>query len=467
MIGIFPKPKLLITTLEKVAIERELLNLGEFFGTRKWRDVALQVPEQYAQELASTKGSISTLFETVCGFLELDQEQLRLVFSVDEVEAESGIDLLFSEGSTPAGDSGTMPEDQVEMVLGKNLVFESLLGAMVRKLVAAKLVLSGYVDRSNPGLWQSAEVATVFFGFGLFASHEKPACCDDPSQEISLISRVPLSGFHSFGFGYLLALVLWTRQQTQLSIARYLRPDAGYSYRKSLRFLQKTRDSLLVSTHVSRLESTSSISTLESWLKSGTPSERVWGLELILQREDVPRSVTLIQPTLFQLLKYRDRHVVQLALRLIGFAESLESSEILRLKRLARGSDIWISSVVANILSRHLDFCGCETEFARLVDRFDFVAANNAAQMAGRFGSQASKHIPKICYWLRICVNRCDDQIGCCYAMMLLGISNDPQAVLEQVFGGDEELFRGAFQLLEAARETVDNQKENNQGSVV
>lgn len=449
--GIFQTPRLLITTVEKVAIERELLTLGDFFGTQKWCDIGLQSPGHYSANLVPTEESIAKLFASVCERLELDTRRIRLVFSREEVETASGMCLVHNRPGSLNQEGEVDTDFGSDLVVGQNLMFDSILGEMVRKLVAEKLILSGFVDSLFPELWLTAEVATVFFGFGLFTVNETVSCCQGPSQGGSYFSMVKLGALNSFGTGYLLALVLWTRHQTQLREGGCLRPDAEHSYQKSLEYLEKTSDSLLVSNHLPRLDRSTSISTLEALLKTGTPSEQVWLLELIQQREELSRAVTLIKPTLFSLLKHRDVHVAQLALHLVSFCESLEVPEIQQLQKLARGKDPWSSAAAANILSMHLDFADCETEFSRLVDRFDHAAAANAAQMASRFGQQASNYTQTVCHWIRISLNRCDDQIGRWYALILLGICGDVRTTLQQVFGEDEELLRGSLHLLDEA----------------
>lgn len=468
MIGIFHTPKLLISTGEKVAIERELLALGEFYGGNQGREYVLQTPEEYLENLVPTPESVTELFTLLCQSLEIDQDRTRLIFSNEEVGTVSGLMLVHNEANSLDEQSSVLPNFRSDVIVGTNLKFDSILGEMVRVLVAQKLILSGFLDCSYPDLWLCAEVATVFFGFGLFTINETVSCCQTTSTGTAYFSIVKLGALNSFGIGYLLALVLWTRNQTNfsksgISIGKYFRPDAELSYQKSLEFLEQTNDSLLVDTNLTRLVPSSSISALESQLNTSTPTGTVWLLELIQRRQDLARDVTLIKPTLFQLLKHRDHQVGKLALHLISFSESFDSLEIRQLQKLARSSDPWLSAVASNILSMHLPYSHCENEFARLIDRFDYPAAANAAQMANRFGKEAAKYTSTVCNWIRISLNRCDYDIGKWYTMILLGICDDVRRTLHDIFGNDEELHRGSMTLLDEAIDVTEIDLDGNE----
>lgn len=454
VIGFFQTPKLLIETSEKVAIERELLQLGEFFGTEKWRTTELLRPEEFAAGLKPDEESVRRLFVRLADFLELNTERVRLMFSAGQVDSVSGMQWQHSHDRSRDEHGVVVQGFQSDLLVGRNIRYPSLLAEMVRMLVAEKLVFSGYEDVGSSDLELRAEVATVFFGFGLFTVNETVACCQSTHAGQHFFSLVKLGALNSFGIGYLLALVLWQRNQTELSIGKYLRPDAELSFQKSWEYLEKTNDSLLCDPHLTRVDATTSISTIDAQLQSCTPTGLLWLLERMQQRSDLPREVGLIQSTLFGLTRHRDIAVARMALHLVSFAEQLDSLEIRQLQKIARGRDPWMSAVAANILSTKLPFDKCETEFSRLLERFDHDAAANAAHMAHRFGRQAARYEATVCQRIKTALNRCHYGLGFWYMLILTQISADAEASLESVFGEDEDLIRGARDLWQEVNAT-------------
>ena len=398
-----------------MAIERELLLLGKYFGADKWRDAGLVHPEDYAFD--PEQESIRDLYESLANQLDLNKDRVRLLFSASEVDTVSGMQWIHSHDQS-LDEQGTLVDGfQSDLMIGTNLRYESLLAEMVRMLVAQKLVLSGYADSASEELSLFAEVATVFFGFGLFTINETVSCCQSTQSGYHYFSMVKLGALNSFGIGYLLALVLWDRNQTDLKIGNYLRPDAELSYQKSIEYLEKTRDTLLVDTNLARVDSSTSISTIDAQLQSGTATALLWLLESIQNRPELSRDVKLIQSTLFALTKHKDMAVARMALHLISFLDEIDSVEVKQLQKISRGRDPWMSAVAANVLSTHLPFGKCENEFARLLERIDHESAANAAQMANRFGSEASKYESIVCQKIKTSLNRCNYGLGFWYTL--------------------------------------------------
>ena len=455
MFGIFHSPKLLIDTAEKVAIERELLNLGEFFGWDKWNDQSLLRPEELAKDYQFDHESLKVIHESLVELLELDAGRIRLIFSQGEVDSVSGMELIHSHDQSLNEDGVLVEGFQSDIRVGTNLLLDSLLAELLRMLVAEKLILSGYVDASDEQLPLRAEIATVFFGFGLFTVNKTVSCNQSTETGYHYFSMVKLGALNSFGTGYLLALVLWHRNQSDWSMGKYLRPDAESSYQKTLAYLEKTNDTLLADPNLARLDATTSISTLETQLKSCTATGIVWILEGIQFRTELERDVLLIKSTLFQLLRHRDIHVGKLSLHLISFVREMDSVEIRELQKLARGRNVWMASVAANILSTHLPFEKCEHEFARVLDEFEYEGAANAAQMASRFGTAASKYSRSVCHWIHASLNKCNYGIGLWYMLVLLHIHECPLEYVQEFFSDDEDLLRGALELFEEANNLV------------
>lgn len=451
MIGFFHTPKLLIDTGTKVSIEGELLRLGEFFGSQKWRDAGLHLPEDHAFEGAADESSVRELFNTFSEILELNTDRIRILFSADEVAAVSGMSWVHSHDQSLDEHGVLVQGFQSDLMIGTNVLIDSLLAEMIRMLVAEKLVMSGYADVADEHLMLYAEVATVFFGFGLFTINETVSCCQSTQSGFHYFSMTKLGALNSFGIGYLLALVLWQRNQTDLRIGNYLRPDAELSFQKSIEYLEKTNDCLLHDQNLARIDGSTSISTIEAQLDSSTATGLLWILESIQTRADLTKDVGLLRRALFKLVQHRDMAVARMALHLISFASEVDALEVRQLQKIARSKDQWMSAVASNILSVHLPFENCENEFARLLDRIDHDAAANAAQMAHRFGTQGSRYSDLTCQRIKTSLNRCNYGLGFWYMLILTQIEPNVNEKIDEVFGEDEELMRGARELLENA----------------
>lgn len=456
VIGFFHTPKLLISTAEKVAIEGEILGLGEFFGNEKWRDTPLERPEEFAGILVNREDAVDQLFSRLAEMLGLNSERVRLLYSRSELNSVSGLGLIHSHEHSLDEDGVVVPDFQSDLVIGANLRFDSLLGEMVRKLVTLKLIQSGYIDAGSSDIDLIAEVATVFFGFGLFTVNETVSTSQSSESGFHHYSMVKLGALNSFGIGYLMALVLWHRNQTNLDVEKYLRLDACLSFQKTIEYLTRTNDSLLADPNLARMDSSTSISTIEAQLKSCTPTGALWLLESIQFRTDLKRDIGLVQSTLFEFARSRDLSVARMALHLISFAPSIDSIEVRQLKKMSRSRDPWVSAVAANILSAHLPFEKCEHEFRSLLDRTDHDAAANAAQMAHRFQSRAVRYEQQVCQRIKMAINRVNYGLGFWYMLVLTQISEDPVSRIEEVFGADEELFRGASELFREVSDSTE-----------
>lgn len=451
MFGLFHTPKLLVSTAEKVAIERELIRLSRFFGQKQWQFGELRQPDEYWPKGEGTDEDIRSLFQQLTLELNVNPDRIRIVFSNEDVDSVSGMTLIHTSEKSLDGSGRLLDDFRSDLIIGTNLRMESVLGEMVRALVTVRLIQSGYACASRPDFGLITEVATAFFGYGLFTVNETVTCCQSTSSGYHYFSIFRLGALNSFGTGYLLALVLWTRRQLDLESKRFLRPDAQLSFQKSIAFLEKTNDSLLADPDIQRIDAGTSLATIEVLLKNGTPTVLVWVLESVLQRKNCPDDVLALRGELFRLLRHHDTHVAKLALHLIGLATELNSQEIKQLQKLARSRDTWVSSLAANILSRHLPFARCEAEFARLVDRYDSASVMHAAQMAERYGHQAARYTDSVCNWIRISLNRCEHDIGVLYTLLLLNIAEDPPSVLQHFFGDDPELLGRSLELMQDA----------------
>jgi hypothetical protein len=165
----------------------------------------------------------------------------------------------------------------------------------------------------------------------------------------------------------------------------------------------------------------------------------------------LPRDTGQIKPTLFGLLDHKDQFVNQLALHLISFAEKLDDNETVRLAKVTQSKDEWSNAVAANVLSKHLPFEQLETDFSRLLQRSDHSAAANVAQIANRYGTEASKFSDGVCDRIRVALNRCDFFLGKWYVLILMSISENARNQVEQFFADDEDLYRGAIELIDDA----------------
>ncbi len=442
----------MITSVEKVNLESEVLRLAEFFDLFKSEPNEWAMPANYVGNLDSSNESITELFESLLDRLEIDASRVRLHFSLEEVNSVSGLLLTHNFDSAIEPESKQLRSDfKSDVVVGSNVVYSAVPAELVRILVTEKLILSGYADVNSVDLGFSAEVATALFGFGLFTVNETVACNQVTSAMTSYFSIKKLGAINSFGIGFLLALIGWKSGRSDRSIANHLRPDAALSYKRSLSYLDKTNDSLLANQNLLRLESSSSISALEAYLKTDSASTLIWVMRLIESRSELPRDIGQIKPTLIRLLDHKDQFVNQLALHLISFAERLDDEETVRLAKVTQSKDGWSNAVAANVLSRHLPFEQLETDFSRLLQRSDHSAAANVAQIANRYGTEASRFSDEVCDRIRVALNRCDFFLGKWYVLILMSISDNARNHVEHFFADDEDLYRGAIELIDDA----------------
>ncbi len=458
MFGLFKSPKLLVNTVEKVEIERELLGLIDFFGSDSLFLEGTIRPDELGIQLDGSPESLQAAVSFFCERLEIQPSGIRVVLTTEPVDSDSG--MAIQSTSAAAEDPNKKTEAAnfaTELLVGSNLNLDSFLGELVRILMRQKIVDAGFIESTSPRLSYSAEVATAFFGAGLFTVNETVSCCTTTLGLSSYFSIRKLGSINSFGLGYLLALVSQCREERQIDIESYLRPDAALSFRRSQVFLKKTKDSLLEENNLSQ-NGTCSLSTIESRLQMGSNTMVLWTLGQIETRPDPVNDVRQIKSILFQLLKHSDIHVRQLALHLLSHVETFEADDVQQLQKIVRSRDEWTSAVAVNILSKHVSFPEIENDFYLLLQKTDHTAASNAAQVANRFGHLAREFSEPVCDRIRVALNRCDYGLGNWYVLILSSIHPEPQQQLTEYFAEDEELIRGAVELLQDAMQLTEIQ---------
>jgi hypothetical protein len=119
----------------------------------------------------------------------------------------------------------------------------ALIATMAHELCHVLLLGAHRIDPEAEDLEQVTDLATVFFGLGVFTAnatiremHWREGRWSGWSIRGQGYLTQPL-------YGYALALFAWVRGEDNPAWAHHLRPDVRSPFRKGLRYLQETGDS--------------------------------------------------------------------------------------------------------------------------------------------------------------------------------------------------------------------------------
>ncbi len=232
----------------KIWIEERMTWLVGQYGRLPMQGATvLPTDEFFPDEFAPTPEAITTMLHRVCGYMNIDSAQVDLSFYAEL----RGNDVNPLGGGTDSGTSGLYGQDGGRIHVAIEMAHCSdptaLVATMAHELAHARLMGEGRVKRETVDNEPLTDLATVFFGLGIFTAN---VCLRDTQWSQSgwhgwSVSRRGYLGERQFA--YALSLYAWGRGELKPAWLEHLSTNVRVYTKEGLAYLAKTRDTKFVS----------------------------------------------------------------------------------------------------------------------------------------------------------------------------------------------------------------------------
>jgi hypothetical protein len=243
MFGWF-QPRCPVASREKAWIEQRMRWLAAEFGLERARTapVILPTPEFFPDAYNGTEADGNVVFERVCRYMGISPGPLRLEYytghrplPVDGFQTQEGAAGLY-EGTT----WGTRV--QVDAAALQDPLM--LVATVAHELGHVLLLGQGRISPEEPDHEPLTDLLTVFLGLGVFTANTRVRSGASHSGTTETWSIQRLGYMSQEMTGYALALFARIREEENPAWARHLCLDVRTYFKKGLRYLLKTGDSL-------------------------------------------------------------------------------------------------------------------------------------------------------------------------------------------------------------------------------
>lgn len=222
-------------------VEQSMGWLAGRFGESIMLDGRVVVPDSefFPDPVSGTVADLTPLFDRVSVYMRLDPETIHLRFYSDGGMADLGNGLVvMDEGPSAAGlyrDHQGKPI--VSIKIGEGIGVASYIATMAHELAHVHLIGGGHVDPERDDHEPLTDLATVFFGLGVFNANSVISDVQWANAEWSGWSVGRCGYLPEEVFGYAFAVYAWRCGETKPAWARYLRANVRSVFKRGLRYL--------------------------------------------------------------------------------------------------------------------------------------------------------------------------------------------------------------------------------------
>ena len=243
----FFEPTCPVPVEQKRWLEKRMAWLIREFGLAKLRavNVVTRTEEFFPDRYDATRDAACDIFARVCGFMGVDPARVRLRFFNDEAEF-SLKDLNIPYESSHSGAAGLYrggdQKSEVALSEGKLDQPHALVATIAHELGHVILLGDNHVDRDEKDHEPLTDLATVFFGLGIFNANS--AVYFEQTQSLGMHGHKwgRLGYLNMDQFGYAHALFALARKEGKPAWATHLRDDVHHAYKRGIKYISKTGD---------------------------------------------------------------------------------------------------------------------------------------------------------------------------------------------------------------------------------
>jgi len=413
-----PRPPL--DPLDKAWVETHLLTLTRHFGFARLLEtpVALPTPEFLGGDWDASSSAAQRLTQRVADHLRMRNPGVKIEFCAPGQSCCGG-------GGCEPGTLSVEPEQAYEV---------EIVGAAVAHELAGTLLPAEMQALRHAWL---TDLLCVYSGLGVFIANAAVRQSADATA-FARIGRLRPEGFMPARLtGYALALCAWVRQEHKSPWKHALQRDASTAFSHSLRYLERTGDSVFNYETATRPAQDATTLELLRQLQSGSPSARVATLWQLRPRRHGSQAAHAVAECLHD----RWPAIRQEAALTLGCYADHARPELAALLDLLLDDQVAVRSAAATALGalgHDLD-----AVLPRLIDLLrdsdrDVVAS--AAFALENFGAPGLSAVPALLSALQAALVRCDRGLADTVARALCAIDADAPDVARAFLAHDYEL---------------------------
>jgi hypothetical protein len=421
------RPKCSVGYREKAWVETRMRWLGGQLGMERLSrcEVILPTDEYFPDAYDATPDAAGRLLDRVCDYMQVNRAEIDLKIHTAEDMPAAG---WYEPGVIHVAEPELDDPMALAATLAPVLAYHALVGRGLLK--------------GEPDYRYTAELTVVYFGLGILGTN----------ATIVYSHRHGGTSVHRRGYlpvramAYAMALHAWLCDETQPTWVSHLRPDAASAFTEALRYLERTKDSLLRPDNLRQPDATS-VDGLVRQLEHGTPSARVAALWELARR---PAESGDAVPAIVRCLSNARTGIRAEAARTLAELGQLAESAIPTLADALDDSEKEVRSAAAFALGRlHLR---PEIALEPLTDALDDPSTLATVPWAlAQFGGDARPALPRLLRNLLGELGRCTGAIDyLVYAIRAIAADPDSE-ICQLVDSCDSDLQQQAEHLIPEA----------------
>ena len=232
-----------VSSEEERWLEERWVWLESTFGTGVAREapVVLPSPRYFPDRFDGSDGAKMQLLARVCEFMRVDPKTITVAFYSEDdwMEGQRGLGPRSASGTAGLyrnlGDSG----HEIGLEAKQLADPEQMVATMAHELAHVHLIGGGRISPDDPDHEPLTDLLTVYLGLGVFTANAvvTQSTWEDGKSQGWSVGR---TGYLSMpAFGYALALLARTRQESRPDWSRGLRLDVRSAFDRASRYLRK------------------------------------------------------------------------------------------------------------------------------------------------------------------------------------------------------------------------------------
>ena len=222
-------------------VERSMGWLAGRFGESILLDGRVVVPDSsfFPDPASGTVADLTPLFDRVSVYMRLDPDDIHLRFFSEGGMTDLGNGLVvMNEGPSAAGlYRDRMGKPIVSIKIGEGIGVASYIATMAHELAHVHLIGGKHVNPDRDDHEPLTDLATVFFGLGVFNANSVISDVQWADAGWSGWSIGRCGYLPEEVFGYAFAVYAWRRGESKPTWARFLRPNVRSVFKHGLRYL--------------------------------------------------------------------------------------------------------------------------------------------------------------------------------------------------------------------------------------
>lgn len=441
------KPRPPVDVREKVWTESRMLWLAQRFGIERMSRGVIVLPtaEFFPEAFDNDPEAVPAIFERVCTFMGSSPERFQI---------ELG-DCCRGGSCGNPGPAESEPDQSVLQLSSDDLDDpERLIATMARAVARDELRRLNVQDDLKDDFDSMSDLLPVFLGLGIFQANTAVKSQAYQAQGWEYWSIRGAGYLQSRVPGYAMALMAWVRSEAKPPWAKMLGTDAAHAFRRGLRYITSTGDSLFRPENAGQPEETRSWSTVVDELRNGTETQQLAAIWRLLREQSGPPEA---MNALAECVRHRNPIIVAEAARAVAtIGPPAEAALPFLLDKVqSPQAEIRIFSALGITriqppLDSRADGYEVAEQLELLLEDHNPAVVDAALRGLSRYGSDAQRLVPRAIPGIVRLSRDCNFELLNSAITHVAAISPDPRALLTELLEDtDTELSQRVLESLD------------------